>query len=474
LWDQTQEAFAQRRTWQRGRNLALGALVGLGRHTVSGMVTATGQQFGDWSAFYRLFAHARFDPPTLLAPARRAVITGLDPQQPLVVLMDDTLLRKRGPKIAGTWWKRDPLGPPFVDNIIWAQRFLQLSAALPESAADGVAGRARAIPIALAHCPSPRKPSPRATAQQWDQYWQARAASKISRHGVEQVVALRAAMDHDGQHPRPLIVSADGAFTNHTVLATWPERTTLVGRLRKDAKLWTPPVSAPHPGRGRKQQYGPALPTPEQMRQNDTIPWQAVTAFAAGRRFDFDVKVLDQVRWRPAGARDLRLLIIRPLAYRLTQHSRLLYRRPVYLICTDPHLAPAQILQAYIWRWEIEVNFRDQKTLLGTGQAQVRTAAAAERVPVLIAAAYAFLHLALARVSHHHAITTTLPRPRWQKPQSGPRCSTQYAQQLLRTQLWGQALGVDNFSDFVQRQKTITKSEKFIPDPASAVLYATG
>lgn len=28
-----------------------------------------------------------------------------------------------------------------------------------------------------------------------------------------------------------------------------------------------------------------------------------------------------------------------------------------------------------LWRWGIEVNFRDEKTLLGTGEAQVRTAA---------------------------------------------------------------------------------------------------
>lgn len=474
LWDQTRDAFAQRRTWRRGHDLALGTLISLGRQTVSGMVTATGQQFGDWSAFYRLFAHARFDPVALLAPARRAVQARLAPSEPLVVLMDDTLLRKRGRQIAGTWWKRDPLGPPFADNIIWAQRFLQLSAALPEATADGVTGRARGIPIAMAHCPSPRKPSKRATPEQWDQYHHARVASKISRCGAEHVAALRAAMDEDGQTQRPLIVAADGAFTNRTVLAAWPERTTLVGRLRKDAKLWAPPPRTHHPGRGRKPQYGAALPTPEQMRQNDLIPWQSVTAFAAGRHFDFEVKIVGPVRWRPAGARNVRMLIIRPLAYRLTQNSRLLYRRSVYLVATDPDLPPARILQAYIWRWEIEVNFRDQKTLLGTGQAQVRTAAAAERVPVLIAAAYAYLHLALAASTTGQGIDTDLPRPSWQKPKPGQRCSTQHALQLLRALLWARALGIENFSGFVHRQQARAKSEQFSPDPASAMLYATG
>jgi len=472
LWDQTQDAFAQRRTWQRGRNLALGALVGLGRHTVSGLITATGQQFADWSAHYRLFAHERFDPQALLAPARRAVVERLAPEAPLVVLMDDTLLRKRGRKIAGTGWRRDPLGPPFAGNIIWAQRFLQLSAALPESA-GGKGARARAIPIDLVHCPSPRKPSKRASPEQWEQYRQARAITKISRRGVERVAALRAALDQDGQHHRPLIVAADGAFTNRTVLTPWPEGATLVGRLRKDAKLEAPPPPEGELRRGRKRCYGTILPTPEHIRQDETVPWQQVPAFAAGRHFDFDVKVVGPVRWRAAGPRDLRLLIIRPLGYRLTQNGRLLYHHPAYLICTDPNLAPAQILQAYLWRWEIEVSFRDQKTLLGTGQAQVRTAAAVERVPVMIAAAYAYLHLALVISTGGQNAPTTLPRTHWQKPLPNQRCSTQQALQLLRTQLWGQALGVDNFSHFVRKQQALTKSEQFTPDPANTLSYAT-
>ena len=74
LWDQTRPAFKQERSWRRARALALGALVALGRHTISGMLNATGQQFVDWSAAYRLFALERFDTGALLAPARQAVL----------------------------------------------------------------------------------------------------------------------------------------------------------------------------------------------------------------------------------------------------------------------------------------------------------------------------------------------------------------------------------------------------------------
>ena len=42
----------------------------------------------------------------------------------------------------------------------------------------------------------------------------------------------------------------------------------------------------------------------------------------------------------------------------------------------------------------VDLNFRDEKTVLGVGDAQVRTQAAVETVPCFVVAAYAFLLLA--------------------------------------------------------------------------------
>ncbi len=70
-----------------------------------------------------------------------------------------------------------------------------------------------------------------------------------------------------------------------------------------------------------------------------------------------------------------------PLGYRLRQGSRLLYRQPAYLLCTDPDLSLEEFLQSCLWRWDIEVNFREEKTLIGTGDAHVRTAASNQHLP---------------------------------------------------------------------------------------------
>jgi hypothetical protein len=469
LWDQTRPAFKQERPWLRARNLALGALVALGRHTVSGMLSASGQQFEDWSAAYRLFALERFDPGALLAPARRAVLGRLARTEPLMCMLDDTLLRKRGRKIAGTGWRRDPLGPPFCNNFIWAQRFVQVAAALPEGAGPS---RARAIPIDMLHCPTPRRPRKNAPQELWDQYHKDSLASRMSVRGAERVVALRAALDSDGEVDRGLVVSGDGSYTNTAMMTALPDRTTFIGRIRKDAKLYA--VPEPNCGRGRRRLYGHVLPTPEQVRQDDDIPWHPVQAYLAGQRIEVECKEVGPLRWRAARGRDLRLVVIRPLAYRLAKGHHLDYRDPIYLICTNPELPLERMIQAYLWRWEIEVGFRDQKTLLGSGQAQVRTAAGVERVPALIAAAYGFMHLAMTKDSPDGNGTDHLPRPRWQKPRPDLRCTTQQAINMLRMQLWGRALGVRNSRDFVKRRHALGKSPKKLHDLASAVLYATG
>lgn len=142
----------------------------------------------------------------------------------------------------------------------------------------------------------------------------------------------------------------------------------LIGRIRKDAKLYEVPQNEPI-RRGRKKFYGKPLPTPEELRQDDNIPWQKVEAFAAGKRHVFDVKTITPVCWRGSGPRDIRIVIIRPLAYRPSKGAKLMYRNPAYLICSDTQLSLDRLLQAYLWRWEIEVNFRDEKTILGVGEA---------------------------------------------------------------------------------------------------------
>lgn len=464
LFEQARPAFAQERTFERARILAMSALVGLGRRTVSGMLCAGAQQFSDWSAAYRLFERHRFDFDALFAPARRKMVARLSPNEPLVVMMDDTLIRKRGRKVHGTGWKRDPLGPAFCSNFVWGQRFLQISAAMQDLSATG---QARAIPIDLAHAPSPVKPGKRASAEAWEKYRTLQQSMKVSSIGATRLCELRERLDREDPD-RNLVVSVDGGFTNRTLFRNLPHNTVAIGRIRKDAKLFLPPSEEAVPRRGRRRWYGIPLPTPEQIRRDETVPWSTVQAFAAGTTHSFEVKTLAPVRWLGTGERDVRLVVIRPLAYRPRKGSRLLYRNPVYLLCTDPQLPLDQLLQSYLWRWEIELNFRDEKTILGVGEAQVRSEEAVAAVPAFLVATYAFLLLA---GSDGSTGESTLPQPKWRTGVPCQRVTTAQMIGMLRSQLWGKAMGV-NLRNFANRKADEQKpvfTEKSLP---SAVCYA--
>lgn len=348
LFDPARGAFVQQRTAERARTLALSARTCLGRRTLSGLLCTAGQQFHDWSAAYRLFARERLDSQALWrVPLPRALET-LPPASPVVALLDDTRLRKRGRRIAGTSWRRDPLGPHFADNFIWASRFLQISLARPEQP-DAPAGAARAIPVDLEHAPSPRKPSRRADARPGQDWRSAAAASPSSRLGAERLAHLRQVVDQSvGGISRSLLACADATFTNRTVLRDLPPRTVLIGRIRKDACLYPLPTAGEeNRGRGRRRCYGQRRPTPEQYRRDQAIPGRAVPAFAAGKIHEFPVNFLTPLGWKHAGGeRQLALLIVRPIAYRRRKGAPLDYRNPAYLLCTDPALSPQQILQA--------------------------------------------------------------------------------------------------------------------------------
>jgi hypothetical protein len=437
------------------------------------MLTTSGQQFRDWSANYRIFEQERIDTGILFSAVIKGILETLPQGAPIVGAIDDTLLRKKGRHIAGASWRRDPLGPPFATNFIWASRFLQISLAMPELASGP--SSARMIPVDLRHAPSPRKPGKRATGEQWAQWKEASHLARISAEGARRIQALRQELDRHNLHERPLIITADATFTCREVFKNLPERTDLIGRIRKDARLYKlPTTQQENHGPGRKRAYGDRLPTPEEIRKDNNIPWIPVHAYAAGKTHEFDVKEITPCRWKHAGGdRALRLIIVRPLAYRLRKGARTYYRAPAYLITSNLTMTLDQILQSYIWRWEIEVNFRDEKTLLGLGEAQVRTQRCIETLIPFLAAVYAMLILAVEQVGGQ---LRKLPPPKWQRPHSDnhERTSTGQAIRELRAEIWSEGLGLPNKTGFMIAESASIKPPKIEHCASSAVFYATG
>jgi len=406
----------------------------------------------------------------LFSLVRHAVAVQLLAGEPFRAVMDDTLLRRAGSHTPGVAWRRDPLGPRFQTNFVRAQRFLQISAAMP-----GHQGVFRLAPIAFLHTPTPPKPKPDASDADRAQYRREVATSRLCFRGAQQVVLLRKSLDQDvGGKERILLLAIDGGFTNSTMLKDIPPRTVYVGRIRKDAKLYFTPDPTLRKARGRRLRYGDAAPTPEQLRTDESQPWQTMSFVHSGITHALRYKQLCHLMWRAAGGdRLLQLIVIAPLAYRPRKGSKLLYRQPAFLICTDPNLDTRPIIETYFQRWDIEVNFRDEKTLLGVGQAQVRNHVSVESAPALTVAAYAML-LVSGQRAFGNSQEGLLPPPKWAARSQGPRTSTQQLLHELRAEVWGRGLGMDNFSGFASHLTPVAKPEKCSFPLSSALCYANG
>ena len=439
--------FLQKRTFERARRLTLGLLLCLRLHLTSRAICATGRQFVDWSADYRLSSRRVWNPQRLFDPVFDHLPALLPaPGSPVIAALDDTLCKKTGRHIPGVSMARDPMSPPFHVNLCYGLRFVQVSLLVSPVESPGAA---RALPVRFDLAPPAIKPKKNAAAEMREAYKKEKKLRALPLAGLAAMGSVRQSLDERPETAlRQLIVSGDGSYTNKSVLRHLPPRTTFIGRIRKDAKLHLPlPEGAGAVGRPRL--YGPQAPTPEQILADDSIPVVKVRCFAAGELREIPVKVYGPVYWRKAGVDvPLLLVVIKPLGYRLRVGSKLLYRQPAFLICTDVHLDLQLLVQSYIQRWEIECNHRDEKSLLGVAQGQVRSPLAVSRLPQLQVAAYSLLLLASLLCSGFQRTADYLPLPQWRH--QGARPALLDLLNLLRQQI--SARGVDapmlNFDEF--------------------------
>lgn len=438
------------------------------------MMKNSGRADQDWSADYRVFSRGEWDPrDAFFRPILRAALA-LDSVRggPVVASLDDTHLLKSGNKIPGVSYKRDPMSPKFRPNFVLAQRFTQASVVIPFHEGPSPC---RSFPVAFEHAPAATKPPRNATQEQLAQYQQAKKEKNLSHYGARMMAALRENLDQSAHRERPLLVAVDGGYTNQTVLRNLPERTDLIGRIRKDAVLRFMPAPE-HSGRGRKPSYGDYAPTPDQLRQDESIPWTTIRVFGAGREHECSIKQLGPFLWPKVGSTmPLRLIIIRPLGYRLTRKGRLLYRQPAYLITTDLTSAVESLVQAYFRRWEIEVNHRDEKQLFGLGQAQVRSSRSADRVPPFVVACYSMLLIAAARAYGLAASAPITDLPKWQAyAKKQVRLPAEQIASAFRTRMLTRSILRDlpNFSHFATNTERSLKSPKGSLSTADAIHYA--
>lgn len=406
------KVFAQHRTTRRAIKQALSSVCVIGRRTIARSYLIQ-QDLRDWSSEYKLLSRSPWLPQDLFDPIFQQAIE-FCPGKLLPFGTDDTRLRKSGKKIGSAHWTRDPLSPPFHVNLLYGLRFLHTSVLLPLHEKQQVS--ARALPIFFQEVPPVKKPGKKATPEQKRAYRRAAKQQNLSTASVGMMKQLRQKADDLGGQEKRLAFALDGSFCNRTILGADLERTIVIARARKDARLcW--PVS-----QGRRK-YSRESFTPEEVLKDDQRAWHSRTIFHGGKRRTVYYKEVNNLLWRPAGARRrLRLIVVKPTAYRKTKKGRLLYRQPAFLLTTDRESEARELVQIYFDRWQVEVAHKELKDNFGLGQAQVRVAQSVARQPVMQVATYSAMQLAALKVYGAERPAELGPLPKYQRDKSRASC----------------------------------------------------
>lgn len=409
-----EEVFPQRRTAQRATRQALGSLVCVGRRTLSRIIWANGGEQRSWAAEYFLHSRVNWEPQQLFDPILEA---GLDlcPGRLVGVAVDDTKLHKTGRCIKQAFYQRDPLSPPFHANLILGLRFIQASLLVPLHKRAPVS--CRALPIRFEESSRVKRPGKKAPPEAWKEYRRESKEKNLSTHFVALMGQIRNTLDAAGGEKKLLVIATDGSFCNRTVFGAMRDRTEIIARARKDAKLCK---AAPA---GSRRFYDLNKFTPEDVRRDDSIPWCTTKIFYGGKRRIVRYKEVSPVLWQ-GGARKLplRLIVVAPTPYRKRKSGKLYYRLPAYLLTTDLFNTPKALLQIYFDRWQIEINHREEKDTLGVGQAQLWNPTAVPRQPVLAVAAYSALLLAALLAFGPKRTDAYAALPKWRRHAKRPSC----------------------------------------------------
>ncbi len=407
--------FHRIETYERARALAYSHIITYGRHMISRMICSKNEQFKDWSADYKLFSQRQWNAEDLEFEIFKECDQHCDwYQNAVLAVMDETHCPKTGKKIKAVRTLRDPMSLPYHINLNPAIRLLQVSCVInPQNRYD----TARAVPVYLKEAAPAKRPRKNESQEAFEHYKNEQKEKKVSVVGHQTALLIRRQVDKlpNGTN-KPLFLSADGSFCNKAFLQNLPATIIYIVRTRKDLKIYKPFESPQSDGKGRHKVYGDRLPSPEEIRKSDDYPWQTESIYATDKFHQLRFKTIAPVLWQNGtGPVPQRLIIIEPLRYRKSKNSKLLYRNPAYFLTPYVDVPIKILLQYYFFRWDIEVNHQDEKSIMGLGDAQVRSDKSVERNPQFTMMVYSLLLLAGVNAYGPERTKDYLPLPAWRK-----------------------------------------------------------
>jgi DDE superfamily endonuclease len=327
--------------------LVTGGILAPRRRTVCAALAACGLgQSRRFGTFHRFFNRDRWSALHLSRLLLGLLVAGfLARDEPLIILLDETLERRQGRRIDYQSWFRDPVRSEgrrkvHCRGIRWLCACLLVR--VPWSA------RPWALPFFVVPVLA-------------EKVCQRLGKAPRSHVGWSQVLVTRLERWCPG---RPILLVGDGNFMAIELVERCQQAqspATLVTRMRLDQALYAFPEPKPPGRRGRPAKKGVRQPSPKQRLSDPHTGWQWVTLswYGGGSR---RVALATGVALWYTPKHDpvpIRWVLVRPLP-REPQPFK-----PAALASSNPRLSAGEIVHRYLGRWNIEVTFAELRAHLG-------------------------------------------------------------------------------------------------------------
>jgi hypothetical protein len=309
--------------------------------TIQADVPVNRKERHSFDRYYNFFSRSAWCVADLACYVAVQIVAALNPTGRLYLVVDDTLLHKRGKHVYGLGWFRDAVASTAkrvatASGNHWV--VMGLAICIPKT--DIIL----CLPInCRLHLPGEGKPGEATLAR-------------------EMLIEVRSWFPR-----RQLVLVGDGAYANENMFSQWSdlaEHVTYVGVMRNDAALYDPvPPEQPKSKRGPKPRKGPRLPSPkEAAKKADRARgakgpwvWQMVTAMAYGVQRELQVVSYVAVWPTVLGLAPIRVVVVRDPQGKFDD---------AYLFTTDVDAELSWVIATYARRWSIEVAFKASKQVM--------------------------------------------------------------------------------------------------------------
>jgi len=333
-------AAFSRRTRSTTAALATGALLAVGPRTVTNCLRALGlAEHPSFTAFHRVLNRNTWSGLALARTLLLMIVAAFVPTGPIIIGLDHTLERRRGPRIgpAGRFYDaslRADMPKPTSRGLRWLSAMVLVEVPF--------AGRIWGLPVLTTLTPS----------QAWSER-QTQRHRTVTEWARLLLLTLRRWLPG-----RSIVAVMDGEFAALELLDALRSSMVVITRMRKDARLFDPPSWEDKPGRPSRK--GARQPLLSERITDPATRWLRVvqSSRTSWRSAGWIEYAHGTALWHHGGKP------IVPILWVLVRYpdGR---REPEAFLCTDINASPRDVLDCFNRRWAVETTYEEARAHLG-------------------------------------------------------------------------------------------------------------